>query len=65
LIAWRRKGGDEEAAGDKVSSIVVFKSVKELKDYTKRTQKVFPMREIKHYNGGNVVLRHLLRRIFS
>ncbi|KAM0257963.1 hypothetical protein ACHAQJ_004122 [Trichoderma viride] len=61
LIAWRRNGGDEDE--DEGSSVKVFKSVEELREYTMGSGKVFPAAELEEYNGGNVVLRHLLRRL--
>ncbi|UKZ83817.1 hypothetical protein TrVFT333_011630 [Trichoderma virens FT-333] len=61
LIAWGRNGGDEND-GEKVR---VFKSVEELSKYTVKYKKVFTKQELMQYNGGNVVLKHLLRVIFS
>ncbi|KAL7799951.1 hypothetical protein V8C37DRAFT_366123 [Trichoderma ceciliae] len=61
LIDWgRRRGGEDEA-----SSIEVFRSVEELRKYTLDRDKVFAMRELKEYKGGNVVLRHLLRHLLE
>ncbi|OTA04006.1 hypothetical protein A9Z42_0045440 [Trichoderma parareesei] len=62
LVHWGRKGGEE--AEDNTAP-EVFKSLQELKDYTFRNHKVFEQEQLREYNGGNVVLRHLLRRLFS
>ncbi|PTB63448.1 hypothetical protein BBK36DRAFT_1096448, partial [Trichoderma citrinoviride] len=62
LIHWGRNGG-EEAEDNKPPK--VFKSVQELKDYTYKSHKIFEQEQLRGYNGGNVVLRHLLRRLFS
>ncbi|TFB00054.1 hypothetical protein CCMA1212_008155 [Trichoderma ghanense] len=62
LINWGRKGG--EGAEDNEAP-EVFKSVEELKSYTYRTRKIFEQEQLREYSGGNVVLRHLLRRLFS
>ncbi|KAL7808642.1 hypothetical protein V8C26DRAFT_412762 [Trichoderma gracile] len=62
LIHWGRKGGEE--AEDNAAP-EVFKSLQELKDYTFRSHKIFEQEQLREYNGGNVVLRHLLRRLFS
>jgi hypothetical protein len=56
LIGWARGGG----TGDGVQQ---FQSLEELREYTKRTRKVFP-NNMDRSGDGNVVLRHLLRFIF-
>ncbi|KAL7942831.1 hypothetical protein V8C42DRAFT_140582 [Trichoderma barbatum] len=61
LIAWGRRGGGENE-GRKVQ---VFKTVEDLGKYTRETNKVFAKADLLQYNGGNVVLKHLLRVIFS
>ncbi|PTB72405.1 hypothetical protein M440DRAFT_1319940, partial [Trichoderma longibrachiatum ATCC 18648] len=60
LVHWGIKGG-EDVKGNRVKA---FKSVDELRQYTKDQGKVFSQAQLMQYNGGNVVLRHLLRRLF-
>jgi hypothetical protein len=62
LIHWARRGGEEAESN---TAPEVFKSVRELKDYTFRKHRVFEQEQLMEYNGGNVVLRHLMRRLFS
>jgi hypothetical protein len=54
LIEWGRNGGKEK--------VQTFRNVAELRAYTKETGKIF--RNTFDQEGGNVVLRHLLRKIF-
>ncbi|KAL7955969.1 hypothetical protein V8C34DRAFT_326725 [Trichoderma compactum] len=61
LIDWGRKGGNENE-GEKVR---VFKTVGGLKKYTVKHEKVFAKRLLKQYHGGNVVMKHLLRVLFT
>ncbi|RYN65003.1 hypothetical protein AA0119_g11515 [Alternaria tenuissima] len=56
LVEWGRSRGSNE---DRVQT---FSDVAGLRAYTRRTGKVF--RNTLGQTGGNVVLRHLLRRIF-
>ncbi|KAL6854467.1 hypothetical protein J3F83DRAFT_718781 [Trichoderma novae-zelandiae] len=60
LVEWARTGGEED--GNKVR---VFSSVSQLRKYTRNTGKIFPKGQTKQSDGRNVVLRFLLRRIFS
>ena len=60
LIEWGRSGG--ENGGKKVR---IFGSVKELSQYSKETGKIFRNDLDEHIDEGGVVLRHLLRRLFS
>lgn len=56
LIAWgRRRGNTKER-------VQTFRNVAELRAYTKRTGKIF--RNTFDQEDSNVVLRHLLRKIF-
>ncbi|KAL7907791.1 hypothetical protein GGI35DRAFT_481439 [Trichoderma velutinum] len=61
LIAWGRNGGDE----DEGKKVRVFKTVSELRKYTVKHKKIFAKAILKQYNGGNVVLKHLLRVLFN
>ncbi|PMD60523.1 uncharacterized protein K444DRAFT_394650 [Hyaloscypha bicolor E] len=54
LIEWGRSGSEEK--------VQTFYDVAELRAYTKETGKIF--RNTFNQEGGNVVLRHLLRKIF-
>ncbi|KAG9227929.1 hypothetical protein BJ875DRAFT_35716 [Amylocarpus encephaloides] len=54
LIEWGRSGSEEK--------VQTFRDVAELRAYTKETRKIF--RNTFDQEGGNVVLRHLLRKIF-
>ncbi|KAH8758844.1 hypothetical protein BGZ57DRAFT_944370 [Hyaloscypha finlandica] len=54
LIEWGRSGSEEK--------VQTFRDVAELRAYTKKTSKIF--RNTFDQEGGNVVLRHLLRKIF-
>ncbi|KAH8655652.1 hypothetical protein BX600DRAFT_470062 [Xylariales sp. PMI_506] len=54
LIEWRRSDSDVP--------VQTFSSVAELRAYTKNTGKVF--RNTLDRGSGNIVLRHLLRKIF-
>ncbi|KAL4779037.1 hypothetical protein BJX76DRAFT_365640 [Aspergillus varians] len=54
LIEWAR-GGEQHG------EVRLFRSLKSLREYTKKSGKVFPQFD---RGGGNVVLRHLLRFIF-
>lgn len=54
LIEWGRSG-----SGEKVQN---FRDLEELRDYTLETGKIF--RNTIDQESGNVVLRHLLRKIF-
>lgn len=56
LIDWARSEGER-------SNIRLFHSLAELRDYTKRTGKIF-RNDFDKSEAGNVVLRHLLRFIF-
>lgn len=56
LIDWARGGGT--GAG-----VQQFQSLKELREYTKRTRKIFP-NTMDRSGHRHVVLRHLLRFIF-
>jgi hypothetical protein len=53
LIEWGRSGSEEK--------VQTFRDVAELRAYTKETRKIF---RNTFDEGGNVVLRHLLRKIF-
>ncbi|KAL3428261.1 hypothetical protein PVAG01_01770 [Phlyctema vagabunda] len=55
LIEWGRSGSEEK--------VRTFRNVAELRNYTKETRKIF--RNTFDQEGGNVVLRHLLRKIFQ
>ncbi|KAL7782107.1 hypothetical protein V8C43DRAFT_214290 [Trichoderma afarasin] len=61
LIDWGRKGGDE----NEVKKVKVFKSVQALSNYSVEHQKIFAKRLLKQYHGGNVVMKHLLRVLFT
>jgi len=54
LIEWGRSGRKEK--------VETFRNVAELRAYTKETGKIF--RNTLKQQSGNVVLRHLLRKIF-
>merc|ERR1712054_266843 len=54
LIEWRRTNS--------VEKVRTFDTLEELRAYTKTTRKIF--RNTFNQEGGNVVLRHLLRNIF-
>ncbi|KFZ03503.1 hypothetical protein V502_10890, partial [Pseudogymnoascus sp. VKM F-4520 (FW-2644)] len=54
LIEWGRSGREEK--------VQTFRNVVELGAYTKETRKIF--HNTSDQEGGNVVLRHLLRKIF-
>lgn len=56
MIEWGRRRGNTE---DRVQT---FHNVAELRDYTKKTGKIF--RNTFDQENDNVVLRHLLRKIF-
>ena len=57
LIEWgRRRGNSEE-------TVQTFRTLEELRDYTNKKRKVF--RNTLGEEDGNVVLRHLLRKIFQ
>jgi hypothetical protein len=60
LIEWGRNGG--EGGGKKVR---VFHSVEELSEYSKETKKIFRNDLAEDADEGGVVLRHLLRRLFT
>ncbi|KAH0493540.1 hypothetical protein TgHK011_000204 [Trichoderma gracile] len=60
LITWAKQGGEE--SGNKVR---VFKSVSQLRDYTRKTGKIMSRSQTKNAEGRNVVLKFLLRRIFN
>ncbi len=60
LVEWARNGG--ESGGKKVR---IFHSVKELSQYSKETHKIFRNDLDEDAEEGGVVLRHLLRRLFS
>jgi hypothetical protein len=55
LIEWGRSGSEEK--------VQTFRNVAELRAYTKETGKIF--RNTFNQEGSNVVLRHLLRKIFQ
>ncbi|OJJ41997.1 hypothetical protein ASPZODRAFT_137586 [Penicilliopsis zonata CBS 506.65] len=57
LIAWARNGGGED-------QVRLFHSLEELREYTKRTRKIF-RNNLDETGNSNVVLRHLLRFIFQ
>ncbi|KFY67376.1 hypothetical protein V496_01567 [Pseudogymnoascus sp. VKM F-4515 (FW-2607)] len=59
LIEWGRKGGDISK-----TNIQIFNSVTALSEYSKRTGKIF-RNNLASSGNGNVVLKHLLRCIFS
>ena len=52
MIEWGRSGSEEK--------VQTFRDVAELRAYTKETDKIF--RNTFDQEGGNVVLRHLLRK---
>ena len=52
MIEWGRSGSEE--------NVQTFRDVAELRAYTKETGKIF--RNTFDQEGGNVVLRHLLRK---
>ena len=54
LIEWGRSGSEEK--------VHTFRDVAELRNYTKETRKIFL--NTFDQEGGNVVLRHLLRKNF-
>ncbi|CZS94515.1 uncharacterized protein RCO7_11685 [Rhynchosporium graminicola] len=54
LIEWGRNGSEEK--------VHTFRNVAELRNYTKETRKIF--RNTFDQEGSNIVLRHLLRKIF-
>jgi triacylglycerol esterase/lipase EstA (alpha/beta hydrolase family) len=56
LIEWGRRRGDNE------EQVQTFRTLPELRTYTKETGKIF--RNTFDREDGNVVLRHLLRKIF-
>ncbi|KAL7808643.1 hypothetical protein V8C26DRAFT_412763 [Trichoderma gracile] len=60
LITWAKQGGEE--SGNKVR---VFKTVSQLRDYTRKTGKIMSRSQTKNSEGRNVVLKFLLRRIFN
>ncbi|KAJ5592611.1 hypothetical protein N7537_009515 [Penicillium hordei] len=57
LIAWARSGSTNKR-------VRMFPSLGKLREYTKKTKKVFQNRLDEEGDDGNVVLRHLLRFIF-
>ena len=59
LIEWGRNGG--ESGGRKVR---IFRSVKELRQYSNETHKIFRNDLDEDAKEGGVILRHLLRRLF-
>lgn len=56
LIDWARSRGER-------SNVRLFHSLEELRDYTRRTRKIF-RNDLDESESGNIVLRHLLRFIF-
>jgi hypothetical protein len=56
LIEWGRNRGNTE------ERVQTFETVADLRDYSKRTGKIF--RNTFHQDDANLVLRHLLRKIF-
>lgn len=62
LIEWGRNGGKESGAAKKVR---VFRSVGELAEYSRTTHKIFRNDLDENAKEVNVVLRHLLRRLFN
>ncbi|PLN78639.1 hypothetical protein BDW42DRAFT_140643 [Aspergillus taichungensis] len=56
LIEWARRGRE----GDRVQR---FDSLKDLRNYSRRTRKIF-RNDLDESGNGNVVLRHLLRFLF-
>ena len=60
MIEWGRAGREGRS-----KKIRIFKSVQELRDYSKETQKIFRNDLDKDTDDGGVVLRHLLRRLFN
>ncbi|CAK7266892.1 hypothetical protein SEPCBS57363_002321 [Sporothrix epigloea] len=60
LIDWGRSG---QPAG---SPVKVYRTVAELSEYTFSTNKIFPANQVMGKDGEtNIVLRHLLRRLFK
>ncbi|KAL2704814.1 hypothetical protein AAEP93_000064 [Penicillium crustosum] len=57
LIVWARSGSTN-------NRVKRFSSLEKLRKYTKRTRKIFHNNLDEGDDGGNVVLRHLLRFIF-
>jgi hypothetical protein len=55
LIHWGRNGGKR---------VQVFRTVRELSSYSRKTHKIF-QNTLKESEEGGVVLRHLLRHLFS
>ncbi|KAL7929838.1 hypothetical protein V8C35DRAFT_314448 [Trichoderma chlorosporum] len=60
LIHWGRES--DMGDGEKVK---IFRTVEELRAYTLITRKIFAKEELEEHNEGNVVLKHLLRVIFT
>ena len=58
LIEWGRGHGNTK------ERVQTFRNVAELRKYTKRTGKVFRNTFDCDQKDGNVVLRHLLRKLF-
>ncbi|VUC22459.1 unnamed protein product [Clonostachys rosea] len=56
LIHWRRNESQKK--------VQIFRDVAELRAYTRGTGKIFHSHHGRDEHGGNMVLRHLLRRIF-
>lgn len=60
LVEWARAGKNEE------ETVRVFRDVSELRRYTRSTGRFFPLVEVESSGAdgdGQVVIRHLLRRI--
>ncbi|PTB63447.1 hypothetical protein BBK36DRAFT_38175, partial [Trichoderma citrinoviride] len=58
LVDWAKRGGEE--SGKKVK---VFRSMAQLSEYTRSTNKIFPKSQTKNSEGRNIVLKFLLRQI--
>lgn len=62
LVEWARADGGEE------ETVRVFRDVSELRRYTRSTRRYFPLVDVESLGvggDGDVVIRHLLRRINS
>ena len=60
LIEWGRNGGE-----GKSERVRVFQTVHELSEYSRETEKIYRNNFKKDSEEAGVVLRHLLRRLFS
>ena len=60
LIEWGRNGGE-----GKSERVRVFRTVHELSEYSRETGKIYRNNFKEDSEEGGVILRHLLRRLFS